>query len=332
MPIDWSPLVERIQTCQTFLLMTHVRPDADGMGAQLALAEGLRALGKTVRVVIASPLPSRYKFLDPDGTAIEEFTLPGDGFRNVDCILILDTGTWNQIGDFGPFMKSMTVPKAVIDHHRTQDDLGAVRYVDIHAEATGRLIYDLLQALKVPLSKYMADMLLLALGHDTGWFRHPNTTPETFTLAEELVRAGAVPALLYEQLFECATLARYKLLSVALSRLQVRANGLIAFTEITMSDFPATGSVPGDTESLIDYPRSIDGVEVALVFVEQKEGGVKVSFRSRSRIDVSKIAEAFNGGGHKLASGARDPRPLPEAREAVIAAVEAALSQVVNGG
>jgi phosphoesterase RecJ-like protein len=100
----------------------------------------------------------------------------------------------------------------------------------------------------------------------------------------------------------------------------------VAFTEIYLADYPATGAVPGDTEDLINFPRSVEGVEVALVFIEQIDGGTKVSLRARSRVDVSKIAEKFGGGGHRLASGARTKTPLPETRDAVLAAVEAALT------
>ncbi len=324
MPLDWSPLVELIRSHQTFLLMTHVRPDADGLGAQLGLADALTALGKTPRVVIASKLSPRYAFLDPKREVIEEFTAPGDKFRNVDAILVMDTGTWGQLGEFGPFMRSMTVPKAVIDHHRTQDDLGGMAFVDTTAEAAGRLSYEIIRALGAPLSAKAAHHLFMALALDTGWFRHSNTTAETFALAEELVRAGANPTPLYEQLFEAAPIGRLKLTGQAIGRLQTRAGGKIAFTEVFLKDFGVCGAVPGDTEDLIDLPRKIDGVEVALIFIEQADGGTKVSFRSRSA-DISMVAEQFNGGGHKLAAGAKLPDALAVAREKVLAEVEKVL-------
>lgn len=325
MPLDWSPLVELVRRADTILLMTHVRPDADGLGSQLALADALTAMGKKPRVVIASKLPPRYDFLDPGRKLIENFALPGDEFRAVDLVIVMDTGTWNQLGDFGPFLRTLTCPKAVVDHHRTQDDLGAVPFVDTTAEATGRLAFEVISALGVPVSPRAAHLMFMAVALDTGWFRHPNTTAETFALAEKLVRLGANPPPLYEQLFEAAPLARLKLVGVALARLTVRAGGKVAFTEVFLSDYADTGAVPGDTEDLINYPRSIDGVEVALIFIEQPEGGTKVSFRARSA-DVSKVAEQFAGGGHKLAAGARLPDALPAAREKVLAAVDAALS------
>jgi phosphoesterase RecJ-like protein len=323
---DWKPIVEFIRHNDRFLLATHIRPDADGLGSQLALQDALTRIGKSARVVIASPLPPRYGFLDPTGDRIERFTpQTAERFRQCGAVLVLDTGTWNQLGDVGPFLQSLSVPKAVVDHHRTQDDLGGIRRIDISAEATGRMTYELIRALDAALSAEAAHHLFMALALDTGWFRHKNTTAETFALANELVRAGANPPPLYEQLFECAPVARLRLVGVALERLQTRANGQICYSEVFVSDYASTGAVPGDTEDLINYPRSVEGVEVAIVLIEQPEGGTKISFRSRSKVDVSKLAERFGGGGHKLASGARDDRDLPTVRDAVLAATEDAL-------
>lgn len=323
MPLDWSPLVEFFRKHERPLLMTHIRPDADGMGAQLALHDALTAIGKKPRVAIASKLLPRYEFLDPKREVIEDFKPAA--FTDRDCVVVLDTGTWNQLGDFGKWLRESPLPRAVVDHHRTQDDLGGLQFVDTSAEAAGRLAHEIIVALGAPISARAASHLFMAIATDTGWFRHQNATPATFALCGELVAAGANPTVLYEQLYEAATLARFKLTAVALQRLQVRANGKIAFTEIALSDYAATGAVPGDTEDLINYPRGVEGVDLALVFIEQPDGGTKVSFRSRAA-DVSKLAERFGGGGHKLASGARVARPLAAARDEVLKAAEEALN------
>ncbi len=329
MTLDWSPLVDLVRRRQTFLLVTHVRPDADGLGSQLALADALAQMGKAARVVIPSKLPPRYDFLNTPQAPIERFEPPGEKFRGADAVIILDTGTWNQLGEFGEFLRTLDVPKAVIDHHRTQDDLGAARFVDTTAEATGRLAYELIHALGAPVSPRAAQMLFAAVATDTGWFRHPNTTAATFDLAAELVRLGADPTPLYEQLYEAAPVARLKLVGLALDRLAVRAGGKVAYTEVYLRDYAATGAVPGDTEDLINFPRSVEGVEVALLFIEQADRTTKVSFRSKA-LDVAKLAERFGGGGHKLASGARVAGPVPEVREQVLAAVEQALAALAN--
>jgi phosphoesterase RecJ-like protein len=328
--LDWTPLVELLQRSQQPLLMTHIRPDADGLGSQLAVADALRAMGKKPRVVIASKLPPRYDFLDPDRTVIENFAPGSPAFNACDAVVVMDTGTWGQLGDFGSFLRFFNGPKAVVDHHQTQDDLGGIALVDTSAEATGRLACEIIDALGQPISPYAANMLFMAIALDTGWFRHPNTTAKTFELCHRLVAAGANPTPLYEKLFEAAPVARLKLVGRALDRIQTRANGQIGWTEIFLKDYAETNSVPGDTEDLINYPRSVEGVEVALVFIEQFDGGTKVSFRARSKVNVAEIAVKYGGGGHKLASGARLPGKLAEARETVLAEIERALA-AANG-
>lgn len=323
MPLDWTPFVEFVHRHERFLLTTHVRPDGDGLGSVLALSDTLRAQGKQVRQVIASKYPPRYGFLDPAGL-VEPFTAPGDRWRDCDAVIVMDTGTWNQLGDFGPFLQQLTCDKVVIDHHLTQDELGGRRFVDVKAEATGRLTYEAISALNYPLSPYAAQMLFVAVAMDTGWFRHSNASAATFALAAALVEAGAQPDYLYEQLNEQNSLSKLRLTGVVLERMQLVHEGCVAHTAIVRTDYAATGAVPQDTEDLVNYPRSIAGVQVGLLFMEQPRGGIKVSFRSRG-VDVAKIAEQFGGGGHRLASGAIVEASLDEARHRVLAAVAAAL-------
>jgi phosphoesterase RecJ-like protein len=324
MPLDWAPFVEFVRPHQRFLLTTHVRPDGDGLGSMLALADALGQFGKSVRMIVASVLPPRYDFLDPDHR-IQRFHLPGTEYHDSDAVIVLDTGTWNQLGDFGSLLRQLPCPRAVIDHHLTQDDLGGIRFVDTSAEATGRLVHEAITALGTPLSAAAAHCLFVAVAMDTGWFRHRNTTPATLALAGRLVEAGAQPTDAYEALFEQSTLGRLKLMGVVLSRMQVAHGGLVAHTEIHRGDYEATGAVPQDSEDLVNYTRSVAGVEVGLFFMEQPRGGIKVSLRSRQRVDVARIAEQFGGGGHRLASGCTLDTTLEEARRRVLAAVTAAL-------
>jgi phosphoesterase RecJ-like protein len=326
MSLDWAPFVNFVHRYQRFLLTTHIRPDADGLGSLLAVGEALELCGKEVLRIVASAWPARYDFFDPAKT-IERFTLPGDNWRGVDAVVILDTGTWNQLGDFASFLPQLQAERVVIDHHQSQDNLGAVRFVDITAEATGRLVHEAILALGGPLTPTMAHNLFAAVATDTGWFRHSNATAATFALAEKLVAAGARPTELYEKLYEQNTLGRLRLTGTVLSRLQLADDNRVAFTYLQRDDYAATGANPQDTEELINYTRSIAGVEVGLFFMEQPRGGVKVSFRSRARVDVAKVAEAFGGGGHRLASGAVVEGPMAEVRARILAAVHQALER-----
>jgi phosphoesterase RecJ-like protein len=290
----------------------------------LALGDTLRRKGSEVRLFIASTLPARYRFLDPEGT-IQRCDEQNPPRIVADVLIVLDTGTWNQLGALGAAIRSSPAAKVVIDHHQTQDDLGACRFVDTTAEATGRLVFEAIAALGENLSAKAANELFVALAMDTGWFRHSNTTPRTFQLASELVRAGAHPDVLYDRLFEENTLGRMKLMGLVLERLQVVAGGKVAYSEIRRTDYAATGAVPQETEDMVNFTRSLAGVEVGLFFLEQPVGGVKISFRARARVDVARIAERFGGGGHRLASGAVIQAPLEKARQRVLDCVIAAL-------
>jgi bifunctional oligoribonuclease and PAP phosphatase NrnA len=322
MPLDWSPLVAFVRRHHRFFLTTHERPDGDGLGAMLALGEALERLDKQVRRVIPSPLPPRYEFLDPEHK-IEVFTAPSK--HDCDALIVLDTGTWNQLADVAGYVRESPADKLVIDHHRTQDDLGATRFVDVTAEATGRLAYDAICALDVSVTATMARDLFTAIVWDTGWFRHPNVTPATFVLAEKLVAAGAVPTAVYEDLYERTSLGRLRLTGRALDRITTVFGGRVAYMEVQFADYAEVGAIPFDTEDLINYPRSLIGVEVAMLFIEQRDGSIKVSFRSK-QADVSRIAEQFGGGGHRLAAGAKVPGPIDMARERVLAAVGDAIN------
>jgi phosphoesterase RecJ-like protein len=328
MPLEWAPFVDLVQAHRRFLLTTHVRPDGDGLGSMLALADALEARGKTVQMVVASVIPPRYDFLDP-GRRVRRFHLPGEEYRGAEAVIVLDTGTWNQLGDFGKFLRELPAARLVIDHHLTQDDLGGPRLVDTSAEATGRLVYEAIGALGGPLLPGSAHALFVALAMDTGWFRHSNTTPATFALAARLVEAGARPTAAYEALFEQSTLARLRLTGLVLGRLQLVHGGKVCYTEIRKDDYEATGAAPQDSEDLVNYTRCVAGVEVGLFLMEQPRGGVKVSFRSRERVDVARIAEQFGGGGHRLASGVIITATLEDARARVLAAVSAALDSSV---
>jgi phosphoesterase RecJ-like protein len=319
MALDWAPFVEFIRAHERFLLTTHVRPDADGLGSMKALALALTRQGKDVRCLIASVFPPRYRFLDPE-SKVERFVASTPPVTP-DAVIVLDTGTWNQLGDFGPYLREMTAARVVIDHHQTQDDLGALCFVDVSAEATGRLAYEAVQAMGVPVDAEIANALFVALAMDTGWYRHSNARAATFELAGRLVAAGARPEFLYERLFEECSLARMKLTGLVLDRLEVTHGGLVAHTELRLADYQATGATPQDSEDLVNFTRSLTGVEVGVFFMEQPRGGVKISFRSRAKVDVARLAEQFGGGGHRLASGAIIQAPLEQARARVLEAI-----------
>lgn len=328
MSIDWTPLSNLIASHDRFLVTSHVRPDGDALGSSIGVGEILKHFGKDVRLVNVSQVPPRYDYLDPDNTRIGHFGVnvqPAD-LADRQALIILDLSSWGQLGDMAGFVREFAGPRLIIDHHVSQDDLGATVLKNTSAEACGTLVLDAARALNVPISAEMAIALLTAIAMDTGWFRHPSTRPSTLRDAAILLEAGAPIDNIYRLLFERNTLGRLKMMGETLASLQTDFDGRIAYATVTREDFDRTGAIPPDTEDLVDFTVSLRGVEVGLLFIEQKRGGIKFSIRSRAGFDCQKLAAQFGGGGHKAASGATLPDPLSAELPKVLAAVRAGLS------
>src|SRR3954470_23617584 len=323
MSIDWTPLADLIETHDRFLVTTHVRPDGDALGSEVGMAGFLRQKGKDVRVVNASLTPPRYDFLDPHKTLFEHFgtrVAPAD-LADREVAVILDLSAWSQLGDMAGWVRGFAGPRVVIDHHVSQDDLGATFLKDTSAEATGSLVVRAIRALGGTFTREVATGLLTAIAMDTGWFHHPNTKPETLRTVADLVEAGAPIDEIHQLLFERNSLGRLRLMGETLSGLQTVADGRIAYATVTREGIERSGAIPQDTEDLVDFTVSLKGVEVGLLFFEQSRGGIKLSIRSRQGLDCARLAGVFGGGGHRAAAGATLPGPLPESVERVVAAV-----------
>ena len=327
MSIDWTPLADLIATHDRFLVTTHVRPDGDALGSEVGMAGLLRQKGKDVRVVNASRTPPRYDFLDPDETLFEHFGSQAkpSSLADREVVVILDLSAWSQLGDMAGWVREFPGRKIVIDHHVSQDDLGATFLKDTTAEATGTLVFRAIKALHGSMTPEVATGLLTAIAMDTGWFRHPNTSPTTLRTAAELVEAGAEIDDIYRLLFERNTLGRLRLMGETLSGLKTEADGRIAYATVTRESLLRTGAIPQDTEDLVDFTVSLTGVEVGMLFLEQVRGGVKVSLRSRNGLDCSRLAARFGGGGHRAAAGAMLPEPTSKSIQDVLDAVVEAI-------
>jgi len=318
--------VQRISDAGRIVLTTHVRPDCDAVGSQLAMQAILEALGKEATIVNAFDLPRNLAFLDADGRLNRlERDVPAAAIEQYDLLLILDTTAWAQLGAMAEVVRTTRVAKAVLDHHVSGDDLGAELFKDTSAEATGRLVVEAADHLGIPLSPRIARPAFAAVATDTGWFRFASTDAETFALAARLVRAGACPDEFYRVLYENDTIARLNLIGRVMARAVTEEGGRLIHTYILRDDFLQTGAEPGDSEDIINMTLTVGGTEVAVILIERKEGNFKVSFRSRSHVDCSRLAERFGGGGHKAAAGAFVPGPLSAAQAEVLDAVRQAM-------
>lgn len=323
MKIDWTPLREILETSQRFVLTTHVRPDADAIGSEIGMAGLLEQLGKQVRIVNASPVPARLAFLDPGRKCLQIGSQISEAdAADTDVHMILDTSAWGQLAEVGRVFKKTSAKKVVIDHHVCAEDLGALNLKDTDAEATGALVFQLAQTLRLKITPEIGTALFAAIATDTGWFRFPSTTSETMRTIASLIDSGIRPAVLYRQLYEQYSLSRIKLAGRVMSRMMLDCGGKLAWTFVTMVDYRETGAEPPDTEDLVNECLTVEGVDAAFILIEQSNGNVKASLRSRSHLDVSQLAGSFGGGGHKQAAGAILPGPLADVQAKILKSMQ----------
>ena len=326
MSVDWPAFAEVIKSNQRFLLTSHIRPDCDALGSELGMAGVLEALGKDVAIVNGQSTPPNLAFIDPENRirTIGEDIQASD-LEDRQVLMILDTSAWAQLGAMGDVVKTTSAQKIILDHHISEDELGATPFKNTSAEATGRLVAEAADHLGVELTPSIATPLFAAVATDTGWYRFPSATSDTYRLAARLIDAGANPPGIYGDLYEQETLGRCRLRGVILSRLETELDGRLVHTYVRKNDFADTGAVPQDTEDAINLSLAISGTQFAVILVEQQTGGFKLSFRSRCAVDCSEVASKFGGGGHKAAAGAFINEPFESARQMVLDHVRSVL-------
>jgi phosphoesterase RecJ-like protein len=325
MRLDWSTLLEVLRGCSKVVLTSHVRPDCDALGSELGMAGILEAIGKHVRIVNAQATPASLKWIDPRGKieSLAEKVRPAD-LADRDLFIVLDTSAWAQLGAMGDVAKSMRDRVLVIDHHVSEDDLSDRWFKDTAAEATARIVYEIGLRLRVPLTESIATPLYAGLSTDTGGFRFPSVSGESFRIAGRRVDAGANPTAIYRELFEQDTLARLHLVGRTIAGAVTSHDGKVIISTVRQHDIKEVKAQPADTEDLVNLTLSVKGTEVAAILIEQPDGRIKVSFRSRGRLDCNALAARFGGGGHKAAAGTIIDGPFDPAHERVVAAVDEA--------
>jgi phosphoesterase RecJ-like protein len=291
---------------QRFVLTTHLNPDGDGIGSEVALASFLRSCRKEVAILNHDPLPSNYQFLQSEVTIRQfESHLDASHLQQADVICILDTNQLGRLGSLEPFVKGSRAAIVCIDHHLDKEEFAHLTIIDENSAATGQIVYHLLLHLGWTIfSRDAATALYVAIMTDTGSFRFPKTTAELHRIVAHLIECGADPVRSYQQVHERGSVGRLQLLGKALSTLQTTCNNRIALIFVTRDMFSATGTSEVDTENFINHTLSLKGVEIGLMITELTDS-IKISFRSRGDIQINALAKEFGGNGHKNAAGAR---------------------------
>jgi phosphoesterase RecJ-like protein len=308
-------------------LTTHVNPDGDGIGSEVALAHLLKARGTQVAIANPTLTPPRFQFLFDDLSGVDRSREAVKALRASDVIVVLDISDLGRLGMLSQTVAETRAPVACIDHHVSPGTLPpGPRYLDPTAAATGELICEIALANEWPLTPAAARALYVALVTDTGGFRFSNTRPRTLRIAAELLETGLDPEEIYLDLYANAPAGRPRLLAETLSTMVVE-DGL-AWVTVPPGALERHQVTVDDLDGIIEFPRSITGVRLALLFREMSQDRVKVSLRSVGPVDVAAFARPFGGGGHKHASGLSLPGTLPEVQEKVLAAAREYLETV----
>ncbi len=294
-------IAEALHAHQSFVIVSHMRPDGDAIGCQIAMADCLRQLGKSVTVWNEDGVPEKFAFLPESGLV----TTPPDAPVDFDVAIALDTAVHDRVGT--PLRAIGKVGLWInIDHHITNDRVGDLVFIDSSAPATGQILFEMIRSCGLPLTYAAADSLFAAISTDTGSFQYPNTTARTFEIGAELVRAGVNVGEISQRIYDSHPFRRIALLRELLNTLELSFDGRLATFALTGATAARLGVKPEDNEGLIDHIRAIQGVVAAVFLEEIEDGKVRLSMRSKDpRVDVSRICGTFGGGGHTLASGAR---------------------------
>jgi len=361
----------RLASWRRPLLVTHEKPDGDALGSLVAMRALLQSQGLQPTALLFDSIPARYELFHrfpPISVLGRDLHL--SDLDTCDAVIVLDTCAYTQLRPLADWLRAAPQPKLAVDHHATRDELTDFYLIDVPAAATCLILYDWAHAAKWAIDANIGQALFIGMAMDTGWFRHSNTDHRVLAAAADLVARGVRPHELYESLFLRESAARVRLQSAAIATLELLAADRAAVMTLTRRAIADARATVADTEDIVNEPLRIASVVVAVLLVEHDDGVVHVSFRSkpppdvpddlvgapgplspsggegrvrgvqdiRSRgevrpdIDVAALAQSFGGGGHRRASGARIPGPLPDVRRRIVESLECVLKPLSSLG
>ena len=310
------------------VVMGHVSPDGDTAGSALAVWHALRAMGKRAVVCLPGGIPLLYAGL-PGADQILD-TEGGELPFAPRTAMAVDVSEFERLGEGGMALFNQCPCQGVLDHHITNAGFGQLYMLDGEAAAAGELAVDLIEAMGVKLDAKMAECLFVAISTDCGNFNYPNTRPQTFRAAARCVEAGADVSRITEELYRTRSVGRTKLLGVVLAGLEISSDGALAWARLTQKMLRDCGADKADSEGIVNYLLEMIGVQVAVLAME-RDGGAKMSLRSKAPFNVARdVAVPLGGGGHDCAAGVTLVMPFEEALQKTLAVAREAMNKAHN--
>lgn len=299
----------RILSKQSFVITTHINPDGDAIGSEVALARFLTDMGKTVHILNQSETPDNLLFLtaiSPVITYREE--MHAELIITADCFIVVDTNSTKRFTSLVDAFRKTAATKVIIDHHLDHEPFADVEIIDTSVPATCELLYSLLHAINSEgITTPIATALYAGIMTDTQSFKLPLTDSHTHTITADLLRRGVLPYDVYQEVYENGEINKLRLLGSALNAITLHYGGAVAVMTLPRNIFVDTNTKESDVDNLTQYVLSIRGVKIGIVITEL-EHGIKISFRSKNDIPITDLAKLYGGGGHRNAAGARVER------------------------
>jgi phosphoesterase RecJ-like protein len=313
-------LADRIRTADRILMSTHQDPDGDGIGAILALAEALQADGKKVDVMLPDPCPERFRFLDKHRWLRCVATDAVDiGCPRPDLALIIDTHRWSLLGHIGELIRSMRVDTLFLDHHPIHHQQHTDVFDHPHASSAGEIVYTLLRDhLRLPIDKRIAECLYASIAFDTHSFRYIRNSPSPHRVAADLLARGVDANWVYRHLFASNPIGKMRLMGKLMAAVRIEQEGLLAWVSLPSNLIREHGVCVDDMRDVVNCLLELDGIEVAVMLKEVEAGTIKVSLRSKGKVQIHEVAQRLGGGGHPYAAGATLSDDLDRSKETVL--------------
>jgi phosphoesterase RecJ-like protein len=292
-----AEIAKIIKQSKTFFIAGHVKPDGDSLGATMALSSVLERMGKKPYVYCADDIPGSLKFLTCD-REIKKSAKKTDKF---DCAIILESADFSRMGDI--IAPSQAKKIINIDHHLSYKNFGTVNYVVPSSSSTSELVLNILEYMKIKLTKNEAKSLYAGILTDTGCFQQTNTTCNSHLAAVKLMGRGIDINDIYKKIYENSSISALKLKGLALCAIKTILNNRVAYIVLTKDMFKKSGAQEGDSDGIVSYTLKVSGVEVGCVFKEVDKKNTKVSLRSVRNFNLLDVVGKFGGGGHKNAAG-----------------------------
>lgn len=325
----WQDIISVIKQYKTFIITSHINPDCDALGSEIALARHLSSLNKKVKILNHDIIPPAYRFLDSKRRVKRYVSAKHDAeIAKVDVIIVVDaSGGWKRVGRPGEKFEQAKAVKLCIDHHPDPVNFVDIAVVDTDAAAAAQLIYDLIIKMGGEITKRMAQALYAGILTDTGCFRFPKTTPHTHHVVADLLARGVEPLYVYKQIYEQYPVGRLYVKGEILSNLKLAAEGQIAYYTLTQDILKPHKINPTDLDGFASLGQEIKGVRVVIYGAELSKTKIKISLRSDGTVPINHIAAEYGGGGHAAAAGASLLGKLSDIMPELVYKVEQAIRE-----